>query len=313
MKFKKNQEFQSNTIYTRTYIQFSILLHQYYSPKSDHFSQENKISLPLQGTEDTFPLRILESPNSRSPPSLRIKKKGGNEGAGCQRQRRVDSTEGKVWWKVEAGSLRRTAIFSAWLNWIGSLLAIFVCVALRQAFVFPVTNKNLSLHLSLLLHLQSSLPSTRWMQVCSIVGTSDTPTGGVTIPFHWLLSMRPTDTVPWTDATAARGRICITFVLLAAASSGPLTIFEFYSLNPQLLPFPFDSMIFPKIHREFTLFSLNVFFFFSRIWRECNCFMYTGRVRGRERNWNYYLVYKEFIGIGIYFSKSNLEWRKLEG
>lgn len=56
------------------------------------------------------------------------------------------------------------------------------------------------------------------------------------------------------------------------------------------------------------------FFSFSRIWRECNCFMYTGRVRGRERNWNYYLVYKEFIGIGgIYFSKSNLEWRKLEG
>lgn len=135
-------------------------------------------------------------------------------------------------------------------------------MALRQAFVFPVTNKNLlSLHLSLLLHLQSSLPPTRWMQVCSIVGTSDTPTGGVTIPFHWLLSMRPTDTVPWTDATAARGRICITFVLLAVASSGPLTIFEFYSLNPQLLPFPFDSMIFPKIHREFTLFSLNVFFF----------------------------------------------------
>lgn len=133
------------------------------------------------------------------------------------------------------------------------------------SFRVPCNQQKSPLSPSLSITPSPILAALRWMQVCSIVGTSDTPTGGVTIPFHWLLSMRPTDTVPWTDATAARGRICITFVLLAVASSGPLTIFEFYSLNPQLLPFPFDSMIFPKIHREFTLFSLNVFFFFSRI------------------------------------------------
>lgn len=83
--------------YTRTYIQFSILLHQYYSPKSDHFSQENKISLPLQGTEDTFPLKILESPNSRSPPSLRIKKKKEET-----REQVVRGREGSIAWKEKS-------------------------------------------------------------------------------------------------------------------------------------------------------------------------------------------------------------------
>lgn len=58
-------------------------------------------------------------------------------------------------------------------------MAIFVCVALRQAFVFPVTNKNL---LSIYLYRSILLPSTRWVQVWSMVGTSDP--NRVTIPFQ---------------------------------------------------------------------------------------------------------------------------------
>ena len=104
--------------------------------------------------------------------------------------------------------------------------------------------------------------------------------GRVTIPFQWLLSMRPppNDTVPWTDATAAsRPHLHHLRSFRRCLEWPPWRYLNFIRWIRSC--FPFHSMIFSKVHprgnlhfERFSFFSFLLFF--EDLRRECNCFVH---------------------------------------